>query len=117
MHTRGYVYLRAEGHPRSRGKGCYVAEHILVAEATLGRTLRHGEVVHHINGDTGDNRAENLRVMSAGEHKGLHAAELSITCPHTSLVNVRGRVYRCEACGMFVAAGHEDSPSIDQVKL
>lgn len=92
MHTRGYVYLRAEGHPRSRGKGCYVAEHILVAEATTA-------VGHYAS------------ITAVGFQAGY------ANTTGTTLVNVRGRVYRCEACGMFVAAGHEDSPSIDQVKL
>ncbi len=51
-------------------------EHRIVAEQMLGRTLEPGEIVHHINHDTLDNRPENLRVMTAGEHTILH---MSIT--------------------------------------
>ena len=47
-------------------------EHRVVAERMIGRKLAAGEVVHHVNEDTLDNRPENLRVMLAGEHTSLH---------------------------------------------
>jgi hypothetical protein len=46
--------------------------HIQVAEKALGRNLKKGEVVHHINMDKTDYRNTNLLICSASYHKQLH---------------------------------------------
>lgn len=59
---RGYVLVRFPDHPRADVRG-YVYEHLLVAERTLGRSLRDGERVRHLDNQPGNNRPENLAVQ------------------------------------------------------
>jgi hypothetical protein len=64
--------------------GRYVYEHRYVAEQQMGRLLRKGEVVHHINGDIHDNRPDNLIVRSFSRHLRDHrpaALVVTLTCP------------------------------------
>lgn len=64
---RGIVYWKIK-----RQDGYWVYDHRYVAEQVLGRKLKRSEHVHHLNGDTLDNRPENLAVISHSDHSKIH---------------------------------------------
>lgn len=69
--TPGYILIYSPKHPATF-KG-YILEHRLVAEKSLGRFLKKGECVHHINNIKNDNRPENLIVFGTiKEHSKFH---------------------------------------------
>lgn len=56
------------------GGGRWDKEHVIVAQAQIGRALEPGEHVHHINCVRDDNRPENLIVLTAGTHTSAHGS-------------------------------------------
>lgn len=72
---KGGTFIDKDGYVRVRGEGRNRLEHRLVIESALGRPLTKTEVVHHINGVKTDNRAENLLVCSASQHREIHASQ------------------------------------------
>lgn len=85
--TKGYRYIYVPEHARADGHG-YVAEHHLVAEKMLGRSLTVEEVVHHKNRKRADNRPQNLVVYEdSGAHlRAEHSEFMSL------VLQVRGNV-------------------------
>jgi len=68
--SQGYIFILKPNHP-NRNTNNYVREHHLVMEKYLGRYLKLGEIVHHINGIKDDNRFENLQLLNRKEHEKL----------------------------------------------
>lgn len=70
INTQKYILILKPDHPFANNDG-YVREHRLVMEEYLGRYLSPKEVVHHINGDTEDNRIENLELLASSNIHGI----------------------------------------------
>lgn len=72
IRTDKYIILYRPNSPYSNKKG-YISEHRLVMQEYLGKKIESTEVVHHINGNTFDNRIENLILFtSSSEHTKHH---------------------------------------------
>ena len=63
--------MRARYH-KVRVNGIQMTVHRHMMEQFIGRTLKHNEWVHHINGDRYDNRIGNLEIISPGDHSRHH---------------------------------------------
>ena len=67
----GYVMVSNTTHPRARGG--FIEEHVLIMENKIGRMLKKGEVVHHVNRNKQDNRPDNLMLFkNRKEHTQYH---------------------------------------------
>lgn len=68
-----YIGVYMPKHPNASKDGC-VYEHALVAEEKLGRYLKKGEVVHHIDENKYNNSSENLMVFKTkSDHTSFHS--------------------------------------------
>ncbi len=67
----GYWCVKAEEHPKAYERGYYY-EHILVLEKKIGRYLKEGECVHHIDGDKLNNAPDNLKLHTRVSHGNYH---------------------------------------------
>lgn len=89
----GYVMVKTSSRP---GALAYTAEHVIISEQKIGRTLQRNEVVHHINGDKADNRPENLLVCNRTKHMKVHKdlESLAMELVNTGRIVFDGETYR-----------------------
>lgn len=64
--STGKAYGKTNGRHTHRG----------VAEQRLGRALRRGEIVHHVDGNIHNNDPDNLAVITQSEHVRLHVRDM-----------------------------------------
>ncbi len=62
---KGYRWIKTR---HGGGNNCYEAEHRVIMSRHLNRTLLSTEHVHHLDGDTLNNKLENLYLVSKNEH-------------------------------------------------
>jgi hypothetical protein len=53
--------------------GGRIREHIYIMQNHIGRPLKKGEVVHHIDGNKSNNDLSNLDLCTVQEHNNCHA--------------------------------------------
>ena len=76
--TRNLRFISMPNHPQVRTTGS-IREHRLVCEDVLGRILKLTETIHHINGDTLDNRNCNLVLCENNSyHTMLHKRQRAL---------------------------------------
>lgn len=81
--SAGYIMKRLS-RKRDDVAGWYTPEHRLVMEQILGRKLRKGEIVHHVDGDRANNAPSNLDLFVRNGHpNGIRASGL--ICPHCGM--------------------------------
>lgn len=61
--------------PGNKYKGKLCLEHHYVVWKFFGIVIKDNLVVHHKNGDTRDNRPENLEVMTRSDHSKMHTSK------------------------------------------
>ena len=90
----GYVRIRVLGHG-------YVFEHVLVAEAALGRDLPTNAVVHHANECRSENQGDNLVLCEdRAYHNLLHARMRAVAgCGNADWK-------RCQVCKQYDEPAH-----------
>jgi hypothetical protein len=68
----GRYLVYKPGHPNSRMNG-YVQRSIFIMSLKIGRPLREGETVHHIDGNIFNDSIKNLKLFSSREkHLAFH---------------------------------------------
>jgi len=106
MHV--YHTTQYSKHHRAWSDG-RVYTHILIAEKKLGRELKEGEVVHHIDGNKLNNDPDNLMVfISDADHKSFHAGADAYQNDDGAWYCKR-EPYACKFCGrkFILASGRK----------
>jgi hypothetical protein len=72
----GFGIITEHGYRKVFRNGKMIAEHRLVMEESLGRSLLKTESIHHKNGIRNDNRLENLELWISHQPAGQRPEDL-----------------------------------------
>ncbi len=91
----GHWLILIPTHPFAGKKG-YVRRSRLVAEKCLGRYLTQKEVIHHINGNSSDDRLKNLYLFSTQSRHNQYEKSKNKTPLKSNLINKKraGKVHQ-----------------------
>jgi hypothetical protein len=105
--SKGYVFIHTDERDEN-GELIYKQEHRIVAEDMLGRRLKEGEVVHHMDEVRNNNYPDNLLVLSAPMHNKLHEwmKKHTITPNDYQAARLEQGCTRCENCEYPVNPGY-----------
>lgn len=98
------------GHWVQTPKRRVIFEQQEIAENVLGRPLKGGECVHHINMDTLDNRHSNLLICDRTYHMWLHqeyGRKFAETLGNTKLIHFKAS---CQYCGELLKYEAKEIP-------
>ena len=112
---RGYIYvlINKDDPMFSMSRNGWILEHRLVAARQIGRVLKKGEVVHHINGVKSDNRPSNLLVLMTRKHNS-HMVTKDL---QSQIQNLETRVTLLEAENTLLLSEIRDSTPDYNLKL
>lgn len=102
----GYIAYFMPGHISADAAGLVYA-HRLVAEEKLGRHLKEGEVVHHIDGNKHNNSPDNIIVFdSKSSHTRYHrTGEITSINGNVATSKEEGPIPVCPLCGIPITKG------------
>lgn len=101
--NNGYIEIYMPEHPYARSNGT-ILEHRLIAEKKLGRYLKTGEVVHHLDENKTNNNPDNLIVFrTLADHSRFHKIGImkemddgTYICPIPE-----HNIVKCKCCGEY----------------
>lgn len=77
-------------------------EHRRIAELKIGRKLRKGEIVHHIDGNKLNNNPDNLVVLSRADHGRIHQlTDAMIVELDDGETVIEPKLVQCASCGIY----------------
>ena len=105
---KGHGSLRPDGYHRRYVGKKEKLQHILIAEAVIGKPLPKGAVVHHIDGNPHNNSHSNLLVCpSQAYHKLIHQRQTALNATGNADWRKCNRCHRYDATeNLYISKSH-----------